>query len=91
MTEDQIVAGIAYHIDKYCTGGDDNDWPCAEAIKREFVDPLLKAAQTVYDRHADYMPMGSWKRPGHDVIQREWDDLRDALLALTPALGRQEP
>lgn len=47
---------------------------------RAELERLRAAAQRIYDRHADYYPLGSWKRPGHDVIQREWDDLRDALI-----------
>jgi hypothetical protein len=29
---EKIVGEIAWRIDKYCTGGDEHDWECAEAI-----------------------------------------------------------
>lgn len=38
-----MIGQAAYHIDKCCTGGTDEDWEAAERIVEDIVDPLVEA------------------------------------------------
>lgn len=56
---------------------------------RDVAGELADALRTYVDRFGGTYPMGTWLRPGHDVIAAEHTKAEDALLSFS--LASREP